>query len=795
MATPLLSNLLVLDLSDTIAGQFAARIMADYGARVGLVEAPSGSPLRMRAPFFDDSGAESILFWHLNSGKNSIVLDKTDPAEWTRLVAFCRDADVVIVADSAMAERLEKECAQSIIGLVTDFGDTGPYAGWTGSELIHQALSGSMYVGGLPGRRPLYGIGERASYAAGLWLYISILAALYGRKAHGEHYGVCEVTLHEAAAAMEENFSLRWAYSHQLMERGGDSSRAVCTLECKEGYAILFVRSVSGQWRALCNVLGAAELAEDSRFSNWGSITRNWKDASEELNQRSRNWLVEDLVNACASAGLVIAKVENYGSLRIDHHLSERGFWQRVQTRSGIRPALGAVFSVPSAPAIRNRPCPSLGEGDPWPVNASRTPGAEPKRTPVHRPLRDISVLELTTAWAGPMSTRILALLGANVIKIEGPQWLDSWRGPISPARFEQYPDSEPGARPYNRCVRFNAQNLGKFDVVLDLKSEEGRGVLRRIVPKVDAVVANLRPGALKRMGLDYDTLSRTDPRICIIEMSVVGRGPDENRIGLGPTMEAMAGIADLIGYTDTGPLGSGSSYMDPMGALHGAAAALTSLYGRLASGRGTFTEIAQREAAMTWIGEILLGPPSNASRCGNAVSYTAPHDAFPTKGDDEWIAIAVFDEVQWVALCKALDETDLERDLRFASVKSRLANSDLLYAILSEKTRTFDKFELSMALQRVHIPAAPVLNGRELFEDPHLRAKNWFTSISHAEAGVHDHAGLPLLFGGKRCQPAAASPRLGQHTASILKSYARLDDEQISKLVNNGLCASDPPM
>ena len=89
------------------------------------------------------------------------------------------------------------------------------------------------------------------------------------------------------------------------------------------------------------------------------------------------------------------------------------------------------------------------------------------------------------------MSTRILALLGANVIKIEGPQWLDSWRGPISPARFEQYPDSEPGARPYNRCVRFNAQNLGKFDVVLDLKSEEGRGVLRRIVPKVDAVVAN----------------------------------------------------------------------------------------------------------------------------------------------------------------------------------------------------------------------------------------------------------------------------------------------------------------
>ncbi len=769
----LLSNLVVLDLSDTIAGQFAARIMADYGAWVGLVEAPSGSPMRKRAPFWDTDDNESILFWHLNSGKNSILLDKDDPAQRHSVIELCRNADVVIVADTQLAKRLESECSETVIGLITDFGDSGPYSSWTGCELIHQALSGSMYVGGLPGREPLYGIGERASYAAGLWLYVSILAALYGRKAHGERYGVCEVTLHEAAAAMEENFSLRWAYSHQVVKRSDDSSRAVCSLKCKDGWAILFVRSLSGQWRALCNILSALDLAEDPRFTSWGSLTRNWNDASKELNQRSRAWLVEDLVNACAPAGLVIAKVENGDSLRGDRHLNKRNFWQSVQTQSGVRPSLGPLFNVPSSPAIRNKPAPRIGEGKPMPADASRSAYETSKRTPIARPLRDISILEMTTAWAGPMSTRILALLGARVIKVEGPQWLDSWRGPRSPERFEQYPDGDPGARPYNRCVRFNAQNLGKLDILLDLKSDEGRKVLQRIARKVDAVVANLRPGALKRLGLNFETISQLEPRISVIEMSVVGNGPDENRIGLGPTMEAMAGIANLIGYKDGGPLGSGSSYMDPMGALHGAAAAISLLYSRLVSGRGSFAEIAQREAAMTWIGEILLGPSTNALRCGNAVRHAAPHNAFPSKGDDEWIAVAVFNEVQWASLCAVLDVSSLMRDERFATLESRHNNSADLYAILSQATRVYDKFELSALLQQEHVPAAPVLNGRDLFGDPHLRARGWFARLSHSEAGIHDYAGLPLVFGGDRCQPTAASPSLGEHTVSIVQNDA----------------------
>ena len=181
--------------------------------------------------------------------------------------------------------------------------------------------------------------------------------------------------------------------------------------------------------------------------------------------------------------------------------------------------------------------------------------------------------------------------------------------------------------------MRFNGQNLGKKDLVLDLKTQEGQDLLRRIAMRADVVVANLRPGALNRLDLDFTSLSRSNPSVSVVELSVVGAGPDEKRIGLGPTMEAMSGIANLIGYADTGPMGSGSSYMDPMGALHGAAAALTALYARLETGRGCYVEVAQREAAMTWIGEILLAPSSMEPRRGNAVPHACPHGAFPAQG------------------------------------------------------------------------------------------------------------------------------------------------------------------
>lgn len=799
--TGLLAGLRVLDLSASIAGQFATRIMADNGADVALVEPVEGSATRRMGPFRDGGDGGSLLFWHLNGGKQSIALECGGPVEataWDRVRALGEAADCIVTDDPELARRIEAQCPQAVVGLITPFGSTGPYASWRGSEMIFQALSGSMYVTGAPDREPLYGVGQRASYAAGLWLYVAMMAALVGGVRHGRRYGPVEVTLHEAAAAMEENFSMRWAYSSELMLRGNDPSRSVCTLECSDGHAILFLRTAPGQWKALCRIIGGEELIADERFASWSALSRNWFEAVDELNRRTRAMTVAALVAGGETSGLVIAAVETPQSLRGERHLRERGYWQAVATKEGERLALGALVNIHNAPAVRNRAAPDVGSADRWPADPPPAPEAITQRAPADgpRPLEGVSVLDFTTAWAGPMATKILAVLGADVIKIEGPQWLDSWRGPLRPTNLEQYPGKVPGPRPWNCCARFNAQNHDKRDVVLDLKSGRAQNLIRAMVPRMDLVVANFRPGALARIGLDYKTMAGLNPRLSMVEMPAVGEGPFAHRIGLGPTMEAMAGIAGCIGYRDGPPLGSGSSYLDPMGALHAAAACLTALYGQLTRGTGSSIEVAQREAAMQWIGEILLAHADGdaaPARCGNAIAEAAPHNAYRASGADQWIAIAVFTDAQWLSLCAVLAQPALAADGRFATAAGRVARRDDLDRLIGGLTRDFDKFELAARLQAAGVPAAPVANGGDVFRDPHLRARGWFTSLTHPDAGTHEHAGLPLVFGGVRYLARRASPGFGEHTREVLAAYARLSDDALDALAAAGITSAEP--
>ena len=793
----LLDGLTVLDLSEHVSGQFASRVFADHGAQTWLVEPLQGSRVRRLPPLRSDDG-ESFLFSHLNGGKRSISLDVDHPEGFEALIALARNADVVILSDGSLKERLAVACPQALIGLVTDFGPQGPYARWRGCELVFQALSGSMYVTGLPGREPLYGVGLRTFYSAGLWLYVSLMAALCGGRRQGLQYGPVEVSVHEAACAMEENFAMRWAYSGQLMLRGGDPSRAVCTLRASDGYAILFLRSVSGQWKALCDVIKAPELLNDPRFATWSLIQKNWNEVPTEANARLHDVSLADLIAAAEKANLVIAKVETAITLRDEAHLAQRHFWQDASTADGVEGRqLGPLFTVPAKPAHRNRPAP--GRSRALPALDTRARQALPAATPQSpRPLEGLSVLDFTTAWAGPMSTKILAMLGATVVKIEGPEWLDSWRGPLKPTKLEQYPGGVAGERPYDRCARFNAQNHEKYDVAMDLKSSRAQTIIRDMLPKIDLLVANFRPGALDRLGLGYEAASRINPALSMIEMPAVGKGPFMHRIGLGPTMEAVAGIADRIGYGDSEPLGSGSSYLDPMGALHGASASLTALYNRLVHGEGVYVEMAQREAAMHWIGELLLADIANGRetpRAGNAVPDAAPHSAFPAAGDDEWIAIACFDDQQWMSLCQVLERRDWLGDERFFTSKGRVEHRALLEDMLGEVTRHHAREALAHRLQEAGVPAAPVCNGRDLHGDAHLRASDWFVRLDHPAAGSHDYAGLPLIFGGKRLHARRASPCFGEHTREVLATFGGLSEAQMDELAAAGVTVDRPRM
>jgi crotonobetainyl-CoA:carnitine CoA-transferase CaiB-like acyl-CoA transferase len=414
-------------------------------------------------------------------------------------------------------------------------------------------------------------------------------------------------------------------------------------------------------------------------------------------------------------------------------------------------------------------------------------------------PLSGLRVLEISTAWAGPMLGRILRNFGADVVKIESLDAIDNWRGAVKGDDRIRYPDGEPGERPYNRSAWFNTQNLGKRSLGLNLKAPDARPAIEAMVHSTDIVVSNFAAGALQRMELGYEQLRRLRDDVILLEMVVTGEGgPLADTRGVGPTMEALAGMTVLTGYGDGVPQRTGPAYVDPIGALNGAMAVLLAVHHRARTGEGQRIELAQRESLMHWYGERLLLAAEEGrepSPQGNATSWAAPHDAYRARGDDEWVAIAVFGEAEWQALCQVMDQPGLAQDPRFASAAGRIGNAVELRKVVESWTCGRDKHEAAALLQHHGVCAAPVCCGRDAFSDPQLLATGFLFEVSHPEAGRHRYNSLPFRFQGACDEARGPAPLLGQHTDELLREWGGLDEDAIAHLHRTGAALQAGPV
>ncbi|HLY80694.1 MAG TPA: CoA transferase, partial [Caulobacteraceae bacterium] len=572
-----------------------------------------------------------------------------------------------------------------IVCRVSDFGEHGPYADWRGGEIVQQALSGVMFTTGDQAREPLYGVGRRTAYACGATAYISCLAALIWRDRTGESQAVEAVTA-EAAAAMGQNLVTQYAYSRSYASRR-QYPGMLAQLMCRDGWLVLF--ALRG-WPAICRIFGSPELAEDPRFGGPAALRRNWSDAVARLREKARDRGVEELIEQLQLAKVSSARIPTLPELLETPQYVTRGMFRRdAEARLD---SLGPVFRTRS-PHRLAAAAPELGGCARFETVALGRGNAFPP--PVERdrlPLQGLRVLDFTQAWAGPMTARALAFLGAEVIKIENGARLDSWRGPaVGVNEPASYPDRLGGERPYDRNALFNTQNHDKQSISLDLKSPAGQDIARRLAAKCDVVLANFSPHALAKLGLGYEALTRDNPKLVMVEMPAFGNdGPWSSHVGMGKTMEAAAGMASLIGYGDGEPVLTGPAYLDPIGGLHGASAVLTALAERNRTGLGQYVEVAQVEAAMHWIGEYILqtGRTGDVFRAdGNRRPDLAPHDAFPCAGDDQWMVIACPDDDTWRKLVAATGIVDLA-DTKFAALAGRLEHAEALKAALSVWTR-----------------------------------------------------------------------------------------------------------
>ncbi|GAB3597050.1 CaiB/BaiF CoA-transferase family protein [Microbacterium tumbae] len=778
-----LGGIVVVDLTTSVAGQFCSRLFADNGATVALVEPHEGHRLRRTGPRVTgaDGVERSTLFWHLALGKHSILEDAEGLEE------LLANADVVIVEDDRPLAPSAAD--RRVVIRISPFGAENELSGWRGEELVYQALSGTMHENGDPGAEPLYGVGHRASYAAGTAAYTTGLATLYGG-GDGDH--LVDVAVAEIAASM--NFCRIAHYEYNGSELGRDAKetqRAV--VKVKDGYLGLFV-NVS-RWEATCTALGVEDLIADPRFARHEDRRENWPLFRQVLEDRLSDSLVDDLVERGQEARAVVARSMPLPLLRESPQLVQRGFWDDADT--GALPQLGPMFSFGETEQVRGRSAPEIGGGDPQPLARQRAgrgfarEGGEPGA-----PLSGVRVLDLSSAWAGPMAARLLGALGADVLKVEGPGRIDDWRGAARGGDLDRYPDFEPDARPYDRHFQFNTQNQDKRGIVLDLKSSEGRDIAQRLAAQHDIVMANFSTGALDRMGLGWEALRAADPRTILLEMPAYGStGPMASWIAYGPSMELMAGIAGLVGYGDGRPTVTGPAYNDPIGGLHGAAAVVTALVARQATGRGQHVEIAQRDAAMHWIGEEIIAAVVTGRQPvprGNWRADAAPHRAYRTAGDDEWLAVAAFDEEEFAALWRAVggDLADLPR---LSSLAARRAAVDEIDAVVGGWAAGLDKSTAAQILQDAGVPAAAVLKAGDLARSTYLDSRGVIQAVTHREAGTHRYPILPVHIDGVPHRVRRAAPCFGEHNEEVLVGELGLSPAEFADLVARSIVADTP--
>ena len=419
--------------------------------------------------------------------------------------------------------------------------------------------------------------------------------------------------------------------------------------------------------------------------------------------------------------------------------------------------------------------------------------------TPATRqPLRNYRILDLSRIWAGPYCTKLMADLGAEVIKMESLSVYDSHRGPVSPARgIAAYPDGEPGEEPWNRNGWFNCLHMSKYGITLELTTDEGRRVFEQLVSISDALIENFRQGSLERLGYDYAELRKHRPDLIYVSMPAFGNtGPWKGYLGYGIGQEQLSGMAHLTGYPNDGPMKSGINHGDPITGSHAAGVLLAALWRRRRTGKGMYIDASQQESSVALMGGELLAyqmTGEEPERIGNRSRWYAPCNTYPCAGEDRWITIAASNDREWESLASEIEVPGLSCDAKFATSEARLAHQDELDAVIAEWTRGRDAFELTERLQRAGVPAGPVLRGPDLLSDRHYAERGTFVTVDHPQVGPRQYPGLPWKMSKTPGEVRSPAPTLGQHNRQIYGGLLGMRVDQIEALEARGVIGAKP--
>jgi crotonobetainyl-CoA:carnitine CoA-transferase CaiB-like acyl-CoA transferase len=781
----------VLDTSTGIAGAYAALLLTEAGADVVRAEPAGGDPLR-RWRHGDVETDHGALYEYLRQGQVAVRLEQAS-LDGPALVAT--GADLVLTTPTGDERDSLRAAVQEDPGLIvvaiTPYGLDGPYRDRPATDFTLQADSGALAIRGRADQPPYQMGGRTCEWLAGAYAAAAALACWEGRR-HGGRGALVDLSLAEVA----NNGAANFMDVFHAVQSGPDAEpagppRALETpsIERTADGWVGFNTNAPHQVGAFLRMIGRDDLAAGGEFTMVGDRLAR----VDEWNALVREWTgvrtTAEVVELAVAHKVPVAPVCDGRSVAMLDHVIARGTLVDAPSQRFRMPGrpwrLGGDGGPPPQPAPG---APATGVARPgWRSTAAAPPVAD-DGPPAGRALAALRVLDLTSWWAGPMATALLAAFGADVIHLESPARVDGVRM-VGASMFE---------RPawWELSSFFLAVNTNKRDLALDLETGRGRELALALVAEADVVVENATPRVLEKLDLGWAAIHAANPRAILVRMPAFGLdGPWRARPGFAQNIEQASGLAWMTGGRDDQPrIQRGPS--DPNGGLHAAIALFVALEQRDRTGEGCLVEAAMFDAALAVAAEPIIEWSAYGnllSRDGNRSAEAAPQGLYACAGDDSWLAVSVESDEQWLDLAVTIGRSDLADDPALAARPGRQRDHDRIDDAIAAWAAGREVDEAVEKLVAGGIPASLTRDPRRTAGHPQFVARSYHETVDHPVAGRIPIPTLPFRLDGLDRWTRTPAPTFGQHNDEVLGGLLRVPAEELAALRAERVIADRP--
>jgi crotonobetainyl-CoA:carnitine CoA-transferase CaiB-like acyl-CoA transferase len=763
-------GLRVIELGGQIAAPYAAKLLGDLGATVAKVERPAGDPLR--------AWGSGGLYRFLNAGKHELTVDVETAAGADWLVQAAAGADLVV--ESLGAGELERiglpparlfdaNPALAVVR-IAPFGQHGPHVGTPVSMLTLQALGGWVSNHNVAGADPVQVGGRLAEYTAGSYAACAAMTAARAARDLGEPVTV-DLSMQECLLG---TLAYPMLHFEALSRLGLPPPQArhfplPGIVRARDGW--VGINALTGQhWLDVCAMLGVEEYATRQPEIALGG------EPLAEFFTRIQPWLdqrtAEEVVEISQAMRVPAAPVGDGASLPRCAQFRDRPFFE-PEAGTGI-PMPGPAWRFSKTPARTASHLLASGRGNSSPILTPKREGGE------YLPLAGVRVIDLGTFWAGPYCGMYLAAMGADVIKVESVQRPDGFR---FSAAFPQEGDDW-----WDRSGVFQATNLGKRDVTLDLTDPDGVALLRRLLAGADVMIENFSARVVEQFGLDYESLCAITPDIVLLRMPGFGlAGPWRDYVGFAMVLEQASGMAAVTGFPEK-PMSPGG-FLDPVVGMHAALAVQAALEHRHRTGEGQQIEVAMLEVGAALTAEQVIEYAATGAlvpRLANRHAMIAPQGVYPCAPSGgspgaaaAWVALSVMNDTQWRDLTAVIGAPELAR----LDVAARHGRHDELDAVIGAWTRPRSPDEVIDRLRPLGLPVAAPLLPHAMYGEPQLAAREYFQPLDHLRTGTRRYPGWPMRFSFLPSHHRRGPPSLGQHNTELLEGELGLSADEVERL------------